>query len=149
AFNSSPFEYLSRNDNRYLGGFFAHYELTPWAQPYAEFMFMEDRSSSAIAPSGLFQGGGLAPGSNGNWFVNCANPFLSAQQQGVIGCTAPMIAADSQVALNIGRRNIEGGPRTADFDHTNYRIVIGMRGDLGDAWHYDGYGSYYYTSLFN
>ena len=57
--------------------------------------------------------------------------------------------AANQVDLIIGRRNIEGGPRTSDFDHTNYRIVIGMKGDLGDAWHYDAYGSYYYTSLYN
>ena len=24
-----------------------------------------------------------------------------------------------------------------------------MKGDFADAWHYDAYGSYYYTSLFN
>ncbi|HWF78079.1 MAG TPA: TonB-dependent receptor [Caulobacteraceae bacterium] len=149
AFNSAPYEYLSRNDNRYLAGFFAHYEITPWAQPYAEFMFMDDRSNSAIAPSGLFQGGNTTPNSNGNWLVNCANPFLSGQQQVAIGCSPAMIAADSQVALNIGRRNVEGGPRTASYDHSNYRIVLGLKGDIGDAWHYDGYGSYYYTSLYN
>ena len=51
--------------------------------------------------------------------------------------------------MQLGRRNIEGGPRTADFEHENYRIVLGLKGDIGDAWHYDGYGSYYYTSLYN
>ena len=153
-FNSTPYEYLSRQDTRYLGGFYAHYDLASWAQPYAEVSFMDDRSSSATAPSGLFEGGGLAPGSGGGLFVNCGNPLLSAQETAALGCTAAQITGvqtdpANQVDLIIGRRNIEGGPRTSDFDHTNYRIVIGMKGDLGDAWHYDGYGSYYYTSLFN
>ncbi|HXQ16926.1 MAG TPA: TonB-dependent receptor [Caulobacteraceae bacterium] len=154
TFNSSPYEYLSRQDTRYLGGFFAHYDINDWAQPYAEFSFMNDRSSSAIAPSGLFEGAGLfAP--NGGYFVNCGNPLLSAQESAAIGCTAAQVTAmnqsdpANQIDLQIGRRNIEGGARTAAYEHDNYRIVIGMKGDLGDAWRYDAYGSYYYTSLFD
>ncbi len=153
-FDSSPYEYLSRADTRYLGGFFAHYDIADWAQPYAEFSMMNDRSSSQIAPSGLFQGGGLAAGSNGGYFVNCGNPLLSPEESATIGCTNAQITGNqnlpaNQVDLQIGRRNIEGGGRTAAYDHTNYRIVIGMKGDFADAWHYDAYGSYYYTSLFN
>jgi iron complex outermembrane recepter protein len=147
AFNSSPYEYLSRDDTRYLGGFLAHYEIAPWAQPYAEFSFMSDRTTSDIAPSGAFQG---------QYTTNCGNPLLSAQESGALGCTAAQIAATNQtdpanqINLLIGRRNIEGGPRIADFEHENYRVVIGMKGDFADdAWHYDAYGSYYYTSLFD
>ena len=154
TFDSSPYEFLSRQDTRYLGGFFAHYDITDWAKPYAEFSFMSDRSSSQVAPSGLFEGAGLfAP--NGGYYVNCGNPLLSAQETAAIGCTNAQITAANQsdtanqVDLQIGRRNIEGGGRNSDYDHDNYRIVIGMKGDLGDAWHYDAYGSYYYTSLFN
>jgi outer membrane receptor protein involved in Fe transport len=48
----------------------------------------------------------------------------------------------------IGRRNIEGGPRISTYDHFNYRGVVGLQGDvLDDVWHYDIYGSYYYTFL--
>ena len=157
TFNSSPYEFLSRQDTRYLGGFFAHYDITDWAQPYAEFSFMSDRSQSEVAPSGLFQGGGLfAP--NGGYFVNCGNPFLQAhgsQEALAIGCTPAQIASPNQAStanqidLQIGRRNVEGGGRNSAYDHDNYRIVIGMKGDFADAWHYDAYGSYYYTSLFN
>ena len=144
-FNSSPYEYLSRDDTRYLGGFFAHYEITPWAQPYAEFSFMSDRSFSAIAPSGGFLGEGP---DLGGWDVNCNNPLMSAQEQSAL-CGSEA-GTSNTVSVEIGRRDIEGGPRTADFDHENYRIVLGIKGDFGDdAWHYDGYGSYYYTSLYN
>ncbi|HXQ14648.1 MAG TPA: TonB-dependent receptor, partial [Caulobacteraceae bacterium] len=154
TFNSSPYEFLSRQDTRYLGGFFAHYDITDWAQPYAEFSFMNDRSESQIAPSALFQGGGLAAGANGGYFVNCGNPLLSAQESGALGCTAAQITGvqtdpANQIDLQIGRRNIEGGGRNSTYEHNNYRIVIGMKGDFADAWHYDAYGSYYYTSLFN
>jgi outer membrane receptor protein involved in Fe transport len=53
----------------------------------------------------------------------------------------------NQVDVLLGRRNIEGGPRISTYDHLNFRGVMGLRGDLGDAWHYDVYGSYYYTFL--
>ena len=40
------------------------------------------------------------------------------------------------------RRNVEGGPRRSDLQHTSYRGVIGMKGDLGDAWSYDAFYQY-------
>jgi iron complex outermembrane recepter protein len=155
TFNSAPFEYLSRQDTRYLAGFMAHYDITSWAQPYAEFSFMSDRSSAVVAPSGSFQSGGTAPG--GGFFVNCGNPLLSAQEATALGCSAAQIGAvgaaqllqANQVDIVLGRRNIEGGGRQSTYNHENYRIVLGMKGDFADAWHYDAYGSYYYTTLFN
>ena len=38
--------------------------------------------------------------------------------------------------------NVEGGPRINDLQHTAYRAVLGLRGDLGDAWSYDAYYQY-------
>ncbi len=143
AFNSSPYEYLSRDDNRYLAGFFAHYDIADWAKPYAEFSFMSDASFSATAPSGAFEGSG--PDFGGGWSINCNNPLMSAQQQTAL-CGAEA-GTSNLVSTIIGRRDIEGGPRTSTFDHTNFRIVVGMKGDFADAWHYDAYGSYYSTDL--
>ncbi len=40
------------------------------------------------------------------------------------------------------RRNVEGGPRRSDLQHTSYRGVLGMKGDLGDAWSYDAFYQY-------
>lgn len=40
------------------------------------------------------------------------------------------------------RRNVEGGPRQDDLQHTSYRGVIGLKGDLSDAWSYDAYYQY-------
>jgi iron complex outermembrane recepter protein len=144
-FNSNDYEYLSRQDTRYLGGFFAHYDIADWAQPYAEFSFMDDKSHSQIAPSALFLGGGP---DNGTYDISCTNPMLSAQEATMLCGAGPYTAGETGSTF-IGRRNIEGGGREADFDHTNFRYVLGMKGDLTDAWHYDAYGSYYTTSLYN
>jgi iron complex outermembrane receptor protein len=145
-FNSSPYQYLSRADTRYTAGAFANYEVNDYVRPYADVMFMNDRSTTAIAPSGLFEFSN--PGTpTGGMLVNCDNPFLSAQQQATIGCTAADIAAGSNADLSIGRRNVEGGPRVATYEHMNYRLLLGNKGTIGSAWNYDVYGSYYYTTL--
>jgi outer membrane receptor protein involved in Fe transport len=72
---------------------------------------------------------------------------LSTQEQTAL-CGAEA-GTGITVPVQIGRRNIEGGPRIESFEHDNYRVVLGMKGDFADAWHYDAYGSYYYTSLFS
>ncbi len=160
-FNSQPYIFMSRDDKRYNAGFMGHVELTDMFKPYVEFSFMNDQTHQEIAPSALFEGSNPTnPG--GGYIVNCSNPFLSAQQRGVIGCSDADVQADiANIAatgapapsalrnLRIGRRNVEGGGRSSDYQHTNYRAVGGMGGSLGDAWSYDAYGQYYYVEFFN
>ena len=145
-FNSHDFAYLLQQSTRYSAGFYGRYEINPNVELYSEFGFMADRANVQIAPSGLFQGSGAT--SSGGFNVNCNNPFLSAQQRTVIGCSAADIASGANKDLLIGRRNIEGGGRNQLYEHTNYRGVFGARGEIVDSWKYDLYGSYYYTSLF-
>jgi outer membrane receptor protein involved in Fe transport len=40
------------------------------------------------------------------------------------------------------RRNVEGGPRISDLRHTNFRGVLGTRGDISNAFAYDTYFQY-------
>lgn len=145
-FNSNLYNYLSRGNERYMGGFLAHYDIAPVARAYAEFSFMNDRSETQNAPSALFFGSNTTT-ADGSLLVNCDNPFLSAQQRGVIGCSATDIATSASKALYIGRRNVEGAGRENTYEHQNYRAVLGLRGDVGGGWKYDVYGSYYYTTL--
>jgi iron complex outermembrane receptor protein len=164
-FNSNPFLSLAHEDERYNAGFMAHVDVSNAVKPYFNFSFMEDKSSQDVAPSGLFKSGNTATGSitgvGGQYLVNCNNPLLSAQEQSVL-CTPAQIAAAAanpggnaanplatSAVVDIGRRNIEGGPRSSFFDHTNYRAVAGATGEIGQGWTYDAYGQYYYTSLFN
>jgi iron complex outermembrane receptor protein len=156
-FNSNPYQSLSSQDTRYMGGFFAHYDVNNYVKPYLDFSFMNDQSKSTIGPSAAFLGANPNdPTGNGGVLVNCSptNPLLSAQQNAILcdpinnPTVYPTANGATAVDLLIGRRNLEGGPRTAQFEHNNYRAVFGFKGEAGDAWTYDVYGSYYYTSLF-
>jgi outer membrane receptor protein involved in Fe transport len=153
AYNSQPYITMTREDSRYNAAFTAHEEINDYFKPYGEFFFMDDRSRSAIAPAALFKDSNpLDPTGAGDYFVNCSNPLLSAQQQGIL-CTPAQIAADTAnpgsatAQIRIGRRNIEGGDRFSTYEHTNYRAVVGFKGDLGSAWSYDVYGQYFYTKF--
>ena len=168
-FNSQPYIYLSREDDRYNAAFIAHEQVTDYFQPYAEFYFMDDKTHQQVAPSALFRDLNPLDPLTGNYNVNCNNPFLSAQQQSIL-CTPAQIAAANAapnagcsftqtptgpvmspncVNVRIGRRNIEGGGRLFDYEHENYRPVFGIKGDFADVWSYDVYGQYYYTTFFN
>ena len=70
-YNFAPTNYFQRPDERYIGGAFADYEISPAVKPYLEFMFMDDHTVAQIAPSGDF----------GNTLtINCDNPLMSAAQ---------------------------------------------------------------------
>jgi iron complex outermembrane receptor protein len=145
-FNSNPYESLIHQDTRYTGGFLANYEVNDRLKPYVTFQYMHDQTNTQVAPSALFQGDGSQP--DGGFLVNCNNPFLSAQEQSAISCSAADIAAGNTKDLYIGRRNIEGGPRQFEYDHDNFRVVAGSKGELWGPFTYDMYASYYDTSVF-
>lgn len=171
AYNFNPTNYYQRPDERYTAGFFANYEISEQIKPYAEFMFMDDRTVAQIAPSGTFLGNVDS--------INCDNPLLSPQQraivcnpnnlrvavnpltgQSVVGQalftgnpnftdTTPQTFVDpitgasyNRGYLNFGRRNVEGGPRRDDLQHTSFRGVIGSRGDLSKGINYDAFYQY-------
>lgn len=144
-FNSSPYEFLQRQDERYQAGFFGHYQVQPWADVYNDFSFMHDISSETIAPSGSFEGDATTPGDAlGAIQIPCNDPLLSAQEIGTL-CTANGLGPTDNAEIYLGRRNIEGGPRDSTYKHDSFRDVLGVRGDLGSAWHYDIYAQFGYT----
>jgi iron complex outermembrane receptor protein len=66
----------------------------------------------------------------------------------LLGFTAPGVFLNpngtpyNRAILQTLRRNVEGGGRQADLQHTDYRIVAGMRGDLGGGFSYETYYQY-------
>ena len=151
-FNSAAYQYAQRQDTRYQAGFLGHLELSPTLRPYVEISFMDDRTFMQIAPSGVFLGQNPHT-PDGQYLVNCGNPLLSAQEASIL-CAPAQIAADKanpgsvSADIDIGRRNIEGGGRDSSFEHRNYRAVAGVGGKFAEAFSYDAYALYYYTSLF-
>jgi len=130
-YNFSPLNYFQRPDTRYTAGEFSEYEINKAVTLYSSFMFMDDHSVAQIAPSGSFFGS--------TYNIPCNDPLLSSAQANAICGTG--VTSGTQT-VSIGRRNIEGGGRTADLQHTDYRIVFGAKGDIGQGWTYDISGQY-------
>lgn len=169
-FNSQPYIYMTREDDRYNAAVLGQMTINDYVKPYAQFYFMDDRTHTAVAPSGLFRDSNpLDPTGNSAYPVNCDNPLLSGQEASILcspgqltyaaahpgqACifnTDPTGAVTSPncADVRIGRRNIEGGGRQFVYEHENYRAVLGAGGGFGDAWTYDAYGQYYYTTFYN
>jgi outer membrane receptor protein involved in Fe transport len=157
-FNFAPSNYFQRPDERYTAGYFAHYQVRPWAEAYSSFMFMNDNSVAQIAPSGAFLGAGyplpqpgVAP-QGATWSVNCNNPLLTyngSNGTGDVLCGIGGSASTGSVQVEIGRRNVEGGDRISAIRHLSMQMVEGVKGDFADAWHYDVYGQYGQTTQTN
>jgi outer membrane receptor protein involved in Fe transport len=145
VFNFAPYNYFQRPDERYTFGAFGDYEISPGAKPYMEVMFMNDHSDAQIAPSGSF---------NSVTQIACDNALLSAQERNLI-CGPGRTHVGSLNGMQnltlanvrIARRNVEGGGRDDDLEHTSWRIVGGMRGDVLTGVSYDAYYQFGTTRL--
>ena len=146
-YNFGPLNYYQTPNERWTAGAFLNYDVNSHVTAYSNFMYMRNSSSAQIAPSGdFFQ----------NSFIPCADPVLTKQEVATI-CTPGNLAAQGNPfetyngvnypGLNfvIGRRNVEGGPRIADFTTDSAREVIGLKGDFADpqgAWTYNVYAQH-------
>ena len=149
AYNFNPLNFIQREDDRYTAGFFAHYDVNKMAEVYTDFMFMDDQTNAQIAPSGLFRGSG--PNLTSGYTINCNNPLLSAAQAAALCPAAALLPAGNPLAIvkgapggsldtlqSVGYR-FASVPRNSDITHTDYKIDVGLRGDLGAGWSYDAY----------
>lgn len=169
-YNFAPTNHFQRPDERYTAGLFANYEINESIKPYLEFMFMDDRTVAQIAPSGNFgntltvncdnalmsaaqravicAGPNLINGYIGTFPTAVAAPYNTIDNGGPGPLAPPLVFTGpfgqtyNQAFMQVLRRNVEGGPRQNDLQHTNYRAVIGTKGDLGKAWSYDTYYQY-------
>jgi iron complex outermembrane receptor protein len=133
AFNYAPFNYFQRPDQRYTAGEFSDYQFNSMFDVYSSFMFMDDHSVAQEAPGGSFYTDDI-------FNIPCNDPLLSAAQANTL-CGAN--AGTTNVATaEIGRRDVEGGNRIQDLEHMDYRLTLGVKGDLGDGWTYDLLGLY-------
>ncbi|MBO9516948.1 MAG: TonB-dependent receptor [Porphyrobacter sp.] len=164
-YNFAPVNYYQRPDERYTAGVFADYEINKAIHPYMEFMFMDDRTVAQIAPSGDFGNtltincdnpllsasqqaticnpSNLISGFLGNFPLASGAAFNPNQGAAPLAFTDPVTGATYNKAFfQLLRRNVEGGARQSDLQHTAFRTVIGSRGELGNAWSYDAFYQY-------
>ena len=140
AYNFNPLNFLQREDDQYTAGFFAHYDINKALEVYSDFMFMDDQTNAQIAPSGLFRNSG--PNLSDGYTINCNNPLMSLSQAqalcpgAVITPGAPGGAYDNLQSIGYRFASV---PRNSDITHTDYKVDVGLRGDLGSGWSYDVY----------
>ncbi len=164
-YNFAPLNYFQRPDERYTAGLFVDYEINDAIKPYMEFMFMDDQTLAQIAPSGDFgntltincdnplisasqraqicQSNNLINGFIGNFPTAAGASYNPNPANPAINFIDPTTGATYNKAFfQLLRRNVEGGPRISDLQHTAFRTILGSKGELGKAWNYDAYFQY-------
>ncbi|MCC5995908.1 MAG: TonB-dependent receptor [Oceanicaulis sp.] len=142
-YNYAPINHYQRPDERWTAGAFLSYEVNSMLRPYMDFMFAHTNTSVQIAESGTF-------------FVNrleldCSDPVMGSAcadlnefgEVTIRDANGDEIDLDAfvdpsqPVAVYVGKRNSEGGPRISDIESNSFRLVMGSEGDFGNGWSYD------------
>jgi iron complex outermembrane receptor protein len=132
GFNNGNTYDLQSPDKRYNADLFGHYEISSKADVYGEFMFMRDEADIKLSPTAVF---------TVSEKINCDNPLMSAQEKNLI-CTSVGLTDAQSANVIVSQRNALGGSRHDYTNHTSYRGVAGVRGDLTSNWRYDVYAQY-------
>ncbi|KAA9129566.1 TonB-dependent receptor [Marinihelvus fidelis] len=126
VYNFAPINHFMRPDDRWSGGAFIDFEINEHAIAYAELGFADNRTKAQIAESGTFF---FEP-----YPLTIDNPqFPDAFRQSLEN----YFPGTTDLGIYIGKRNVEGGPRTDILQHTSFRIVGGLKGAITDNWDYD------------
>lgn len=129
AYNFGPTNYLQRPSDVYGFNARAHFDVNENVRVYNEFNFHNYSTTAQVAAGGIFFGLRAT--------LRNDNPLLSAAWKTALGLTAP----GSSGTFNIGKRNVEGGPRTDDVEDTSYREVLGVKGEI-NGFTYDVFGQF-------
>jgi len=136
-YNFGPLNFYQTPNTRWTAGSFISYDINPHVSTYGEFMFQRNTTQAQIAASGDF----FQPS-----FIPCNDPLLTAEERSTICSPANLTAqtpaggaTPSGINMYIGRRNVEGGGRVATFQTDNARLVLGVKGEITEAWRYDAY----------
>jgi iron complex outermembrane receptor protein len=146
-YNFNPDNYLQLPQKRRMIGGMANYKITDNIEAYVEGIFTNNIVKQEFAATPI----------SGSYLIQTNSPFLTPGLQslfraldateGAVQTTAngtpilgpdglPIITPaatrnDGYTTVSIGRRIEEGGTRKSNFERNAYRIVTGLRGDIG------------------
>jgi len=171
-YNFGPLNYFQRPNTRYTAGVFAHYDVNERVEAYMNLMVVDNRTDAQIAQSGAFfvtstlncNNPFLSAqqfqricgqyGLDSSYVYGAGGPLVDTNGNPVLGDhDGDPATPDRQLTdprqLYIGRRNVEGAPRSDDLRHSTFRGVFGIRGDLDRdrVWSYDLYGQFAEVSM--
>ena len=146
-FNFNPYNVFQVPFKRYNMFGAAHYDISDHLSVYGRGMYSNTTVDTIIAPSGVFAESVTVP-------LN--NPFLTAQQRGVLctdlGVTAAQCTAAGTATgptdpnyltdtFDLRRRTPEVGPRISSYNTQMFDFRIGVRGDITDKIGFDLWGA--------
>lgn len=126
VYNFAPINHFMRPDDRWSAGAFFDYEISENAIAYAEIGLASDKTRAQIAESGTFF---AFP-----YSMSIDNPLFPAAFRASLEEYFP---GEDDFGIYIGKRNVEGGPRTDILSHASFRVVAGLKGAINDSWDYD------------
>jgi len=139
-YNYAPINHFMRPDKRISFGAFVDYEINDHVRPYLEVGYMRDITRAQIAESGTFFAF--------QYNLDINSTIINAGQRAALLAAFPNISApgpyQDQFSVYIGKRNVEGGPRSSNFNTNASRIIVGSEGEINDLWDYDA--SFQYSS---
>lgn len=135
--NFAPPNNLLDDGERLVFGAFARYQILDELELYLDTSVSDVKRETSEAPGGSFVRSLPIP---------CNNPFLGPELLQAF-CTDQGLGPDDVATVFVGRRDIEGGARSAIFEFKTNRVVAGVRGDVFDGWAYDVFGQYAETNF--
>jgi outer membrane receptor protein involved in Fe transport len=142
AYNYAPVNFLQVPQKRFLISTMARYEISDAFQPYLQGQFINNRVTGELAATPIGNstpiGTGADAGALGAIQLHVNSPFFAPSTQ----ATLRGLDTDSDgyvTTSNYGFRTTGIGPRTQMDERNAFRVLAGMKGDIGGAWSYDGY----------
>jgi outer membrane receptor protein involved in Fe transport len=126
VYNYAPINHFMRPQENWSLGAFADFEINQHAVPYLEVMASNNKTEAQIAQSGTFY---FAP-----YPFDLDSPMFS---DGFRSSLQEYFPGTDRFGIYIGKRNVEGGPRSNILEHSSFRIVGGIKGQLTGNWDYD------------
>jgi len=171
TFNFGPPNFFQRPSERFTLNGKGHYEITDNMEVFADLTFMNNNTDAQIAPSATFNRpldvncnnpllfsadtnfpeDSLAGGRDNLFELFRCDEVLAARDQamamGNANFTNPVTGqevsvTDIDVPFTNSFRNVEGDPRSLEFDVTTWRIVTGFRGSLMDTFDWELFGQF-------
>jgi outer membrane receptor protein involved in Fe transport len=125
-YNYNPINFYMRPATTWTAGAFADYEVNEHAVVYAEMMLANTDTRGQIAESGTFF--------NEAYILPLSNEYFPQTFRDSIQQYYP---GEDPVAIYVGKRNTEGGPRSDVLTYNSFRVVTGMKGVINENWDYD------------
>ncbi len=145
GYNFNPINYLQVPQERFLVSAMGQYEINEHFTPYFETQFANNRVNAQLAATPISQGTPFgANGTAGSLNLQVNSPFLDPSVQNAL--RALDTNNDGYVTVpQWNYRTTQLGPRINQDDRNAFRIVAGMKGDIGAGFSYDGYYMYAHT----